>query len=276
MLRGLPASGKTTWAKEQIKIDGNIKRVNKDDLRAMLDNGLYSKTNEAFILLTRDNIVRNALCRGASIIVDDTNIVAKHEEALRQLAQMNGADFEIKDFDVPVDECIERDSKRGDKSVGKRVIREMAEQYKPQKPASGLNQNSDLPGVVICDLDGTVALLNGRDPYNASTCENDLPNEPVLTALKRLTLPVYFVSGRDGSYAPQTMNWLNKHFGTNYSLSMRDPGDSRKDSIVKEEILRNDILPNHKVLFVFDDRDQVVKMWRSLGLTCFQVAEGNF
>ena len=57
---------------------------------------------------------------------------------------------------------------------------------------------------------------------------------------------------------------------------MRKTGDNRKDSIIKEEIYRNLIEPNYNIEFVLDDRNQVVDMWRRIGLTCLQVADGNF
>jgi hypothetical protein len=57
---------------------------------------------------------------------------------------------------------------------------------------------------------------------------------------------------------------------------MRSAGDMRKDSIVKEEIYRQEILGRYNVWFVLDDRNQVVDMWRLLGLRCLQVAPGNF
>jgi hypothetical protein len=57
---------------------------------------------------------------------------------------------------------------------------------------------------------------------------------------------------------------------------MRAEGDTRKDSIIKEEIYRAEIENKYNVLFVLDDRNQVVELWRRLGLTCLQVAEGNF
>jgi len=50
----------------------------------------------------------------------------------------------------------------------------------------------------------------------------------------------------------------------------------RKDVIIKQEIYEEHIKDKYDVLFVMDDRNQVVEFWRSIGLTCFQVAEGNF
>jgi len=57
---------------------------------------------------------------------------------------------------------------------------------------------------------------------------------------------------------------------------MRKTGDSRKDSIVKREIFEEHIKGKYRIQFVLDDRNQVVEMWRQLGLTCLQVAEGDF
>jgi len=57
---------------------------------------------------------------------------------------------------------------------------------------------------------------------------------------------------------------------------MRSQGDTRPDEIVKREIYEEHIKPLYNVDFVLDDRNKVVKMWRSLGLKVLQVAEGNF
>ena len=135
-----------------------------------------------------------------------------------------------------------------------------------------------LPAAVICDLDGTLALLNGRNPYDASTCEQDVLN-PVVAGIIR-SLPdetrLVLVSGREERHRAQTERWLAAHGVAYDSLHMRETGDRRKDAVVKEEIFEERIRPNYHVRFVLDDRDQVVAMWRRLGLTCLQVAEGDF
>lgn len=136
--------------------------------------------------------------------------------------------------------------------------------------------------IVICDLDGTLCLFEKEDrtqphyrnPYDASTCINDKLNTVVSSIIRDRT--VILVSGREDKYEPQTREWLRNHNIQFDALHMRKSGDNRKDSIVKEEIYENHIKPHYKVSFVLDDRNQVVEMWRSKGLVCLQVAEGNF
>jgi len=114
--------------------------------------------------------------------------------------------------------------------------------------------------VVLCDLDGTLALFEKHDksqshyrsPYDASTCENDLLNHKVNNVLKWLPINVILLSGREDKYRHQTVRWLDKH-GVKYAgLFMRPTGDNRKDSIVKEELYRKNILPFYEAEFVFN------------------------
>lgn len=146
---------------------------------------------------------------------------------------------------------------------------------KESQTIPNFQQNPNLETVIICDLDGTIALLNGRSPYDASTCDNDILNVPVADVLKHYK--VIFVSGRYEQFREPTLKFFKKHNISNYlALYMRKNLDNRKDSIVKEEIYNEYIKDKYNVLFVLDDRNQVVELWRKLGLTCFQVAEGNF
>ena len=129
MLKGLPGSGKTTWARQYIDEHPSTARVNKDDLRAMLHNGKYSNGRENFVLKVRDFIVDQALANGHDVVVDDTNCEPKHHARLEEIAAKHGATLEVKDFtDVPLETCIERDLRRPN-SVGERVIRRMHRQY---------------------------------------------------------------------------------------------------------------------------------------------------
>jgi predicted kinase len=267
MLYGLPASGKSTWAKEQ-----NIKRVNKDDLRLMIDNSKWSKNKERFILQIRDRIIEEALSIGESIIVDDTNLSPKHETKLREIAKKYNAEFEIKDFtDILVDECIERDKKRIN-SVGETVIRNMYRQFLSEK----ITKKKEFDDVYLVDIDGTVALVNDRSPFDWLKVGKDKLNEDVAKVIYHLPNRVIFMSGRDSVCREITEQWLQDNKFDYIDLLMREKGDNRKDSIVKKELFEKNIKDKYNVIGIFDDRKQVVDMWRDMGLTVFQVADGNF
>lgn len=136
--------------------------------------------------------------------------------------------------------------------------------------------DSSLPDGLICDIDGTLALLNGRNPYNASTCNNDMLNGPIagilLTYQKSEDCHILLVTGRYEKYRPETENWLWFHGIHGYALFMRPDGDNRKDYELKREIYERHILGRYTILFALDDRAQSVALWRFLGLTCLQVA----
>lgn len=141
---------------------------------------------------------------------------------------------------------------------------------------------TQLPKRIICDIDGTVALRNGRGPYDWNLVGEDVPNEEVCLLVRRMQnwTPMVFVSGRmeTPSCRRQTEFWLNAQglVTPDTSLFMRPEGDFRADNLVKQQIYEEKIAGVYDIIFVIDDRDQVVRMWRSIPLTCLQVAEGNF
>ena len=131
ILQGLIAAGKTTFAKELV--EKGWKRVNKDDIRAMIDNSHYSRQNEKLVLEIRDMIIDLSLINGYNVVVDDTNFEAKHFKQMALIADINEAELEVKSFKTPLRECIERDSKR-EAPVGEKLIRRMYDRYvAPQK-----------------------------------------------------------------------------------------------------------------------------------------------
>lgn len=284
MLKGLPASGKSTWAKEQVKLSkGKTKRVNKDDLRAMIDDGEWSKENEKFILSVRDSIIVDALFQHKNIIVDDTNLAPKHEKDLRHIAEELDAEFEIKWFDTPLAECIRRDMLRPN-PVGKKVIRRFYEQIKDLYEPK-IEYNPDLPECIIVDIDGTLAHMNGRSPYDYTKVSTDVVDPVVSDIVRRYRsvdimddnpLYVIIVSGREDSCKPETEQWLQDNHIPYDELHMRKTDDKRDDRIVKKDIFDTWIKNRYNVKFVLDDRNRVVEMWRSLGLKVLQVSEGDF
>jgi len=87
---------------------------------------------------------------------------------------------------------------------------------------------------------------------------------------------VLIVSGREDNCKDITVEWLQSNNILFDEIFMRKTGDSRKDSIIKEEIFWEHIEPNYNVMCVFDDRNSVVKMWRNLGIKTLQCEYGNF
>jgi len=235
---------------------------------------------------TRDWLIIEALKDGKHVIIDDTNLAPKHEVNIRSLVTAyckendQQVQVEVKWFDVPLEECIKRDLTRLH-SVGESRIRQIHKQFIAEKPLENiLEQDDSLPKAIICDLDGTLCLMNGRNPYNGKECEDDLLNVPVANILSRyekLGYQIILLSGRHDTYKPETLRWLEKHEIIYHSLTMRKAKDMRKDAIVKREFFDENIQGKFYVEMVLDDRNQVVDMWRQeLGLTCFQVNYGDF
>lgn len=276
MLKGLPASGKSTHAKELVSKDHNWVRVNKDDLRTMMNGGVFSRKLEEQIVITEREFAENAIKLGKNVVIDDTNFNLAHERYFRQLARYYKAEFEVKFFDTPLEECIKRDIKRPN-GVGEAVIRRMYDQYLKPQPAV-YEHNKNLRTAILCDIDGTLAHMKDRSPYDWSRVDQD-DVDPIIKNLLDVLKDKCFiilVSGRDEVCREKTEKWLRGNDITYGMLLMRPEGDIRKDSIVKREIFENYIRDYYNIQFVLDDRNQVVEMWRSLGLKCLQVQEGDF
>jgi hypothetical protein len=144
----------------------------------------------------------------------------------------------------------------------------------------------DAPWCVLADLDGTLALMGDRSPYDESGVGNDTPNRDVVYVLRALIetgLDVVFMSGRTEGCRASTEEWLQRNvliydmfrLGSAILL-MRPVGDNRPDHVVKLELFDKHVRDHYDVRVVLDDRNQVVRLWRSLGLTCLQVADGDF
>jgi predicted kinase len=126
--RGLPGSGKTTWARQQV---GAV-RVSRDDLRRMLHGRhLGYARAEAQVTIGHRALVSALLGAGVNVICDDTNLSATVVRELRALATKAGAEVVIQDFTgVPIAVCLARDAARPDDArVGEEVIRDMHRRY---------------------------------------------------------------------------------------------------------------------------------------------------
>jgi len=205
-LKGLPASGKSTWAQQKIEEDrykGIVtKRINKDELRAMLDNSVFSKEREEFILKARDSLISFALAKGYNVIIDDTNFNPKHLERIKEIIKnieynLRDANIELveKFFDTPLYECVERDRQR-EKSVGRNIILDMYNRYIRNTKQEEAKFNPELPDCLIVDVDGTLALHeNRRSPFEYWKAGEDRLNAPI----ERLLHHIQYSLGVEGN-----------------------------------------------------------------------------
>jgi len=131
-LKGLPGSGKTTFAKKLISHDKSFIRINKDDIRMMLFGQEHSTQNEKLVLNIRNDIIKNALNKGYNIVIDDTNFNPIHYDKIKKIATQYNSKIHIKLIDTPLDVCIKRDSKRNN-PVGINAIKCMYNQYLKDK-----------------------------------------------------------------------------------------------------------------------------------------------
>ena len=351
---GLPASGKSTWVKEEIgskdfylsydvyrewpqyklgedaspkdieKREAAVKKQLRDDIQE-----IFTKAADEIEACERTNVDHDWNER--RVFIDNTNLSSKALnrilEYLRACSNRMkgrvGFTTEVNDsfLSVPVEECVIRDAAR-ERSVGASVIYRMYKTHvrriaKTIDHQTRLAYNEKLAShpvtikddtyVIIVDLDGTLALMTDRGPYEGGVKYlSDAVNWPVYYMLEALTkenlrvngrrIEIMFLSGREGTAynTAFTSEWLKDNviipLGLHnpdgakiipkWSLYLRHEGDHRSDDIVKEELFRGShigVKKDYKILAVFDDRDRVVKMWREkMGFPVFQVAPGNF
>lgn len=284
LTRGIPASGKSTWAKTWILAGKNRVRVNRDDIRMQLFNKEFG-VDELAVTAVEDAMVEAALKAGNSVVVDDCNIQRKYINRLAAIGHKYGALVFVKEFHVELNEALRRNAAR-ERVVPEKVIRDMQSRLGFNLSGPVANPLSIVeyvaptgkPKAILVDVDGTIAQMAGRSPYEWHRVGEDAPVEKVINLVNSQALDtrVIVMSGRDGSCREQTLDWLDVHNVLWDYVFMREAGDMRKDSIVKLELFNTHIRDEYDVQFVLDDRQQVVDMWRALGLLCLQVAPGDF
>jgi predicted kinase len=269
LTKGLPASGKSTWARDYIERYPTTANLCKDDLRMQLP---ATKKREGQVIKTRDLLTRHYLGIGHSVIWSDTNLNPIHEQRAIAIAAEFQAEFKIQDFtQVDLAECIRRDLLRLN-SVGESVIKEMYYQYIYQaEPAPAINPA--LPNCYLVDVDGTLAINTTRPYYDWSRVGEDSLNTPVAMLVQQLaaTHKIMIMSGRSEDCRQETLDWLDRYHIPHDDLIMRPSVEQCADDILKAELYGLHIRDRYNVLGVIDDRPKVCRMWRKLGLMVFQV-----
>ena len=143
-------------------------------------------------------------------------------------------------------------------------------------------------GIVIVDLDGTLSdgthrlhLLPTKDLHlteswsvfnGAAIGDKPIQNTiDVVNTLWEAGMGVIILTGRSDEVETDTLIWLDRYKVKFDYLIMRRAEDNRKDTVIKEEVLRAIGLEHIKC--AFDDSPSVVKHFRSLGITTYQVTE---
>ena len=215
---GIPGSGKSFWAKAELKKDpGNWVRVNRDDIRATMFNSVRSESNEKITMSVRNFMITEALKKGKNVISDDTNLNKRNFNDFVELVKDIGIDCMVleKPFYVDFATAKERNSLRtGSARVPDNVMDDFWKKsgganhkfYVPRVEtilkdsnrvvaASSIKHNASHKKLVISDLDGTLALFNPinkhgikeiwhddahtRSPYDCTECVNDKVNSTV-------------------------------------------------------------------------------------------------
>jgi predicted kinase len=307
--RGLPASGKSTWAKAFVAADPHARfRVSRDEIRAMLGYpGLGDHIQELNVTAIEEAMVTAMLKRNdgdAIVVVDAMHLKATYVKRWYRF----GVPVETKDFVVPLEEVLLRDVGRqiaGEHSVGVDVIRKIAQRfnikadgtlppvYVPEvAPAERFKPY--VPGKVKAysfDIDGTLLQMNGkRGPYDTSLYHLDDADPSVVTLLWDLQdfaqrlhslggeeTAFIGLSGRNEDHREATEASL-EGWGINLDALYMRPSDNPQgnDADVKSDLVDKYISGVYDVIMHFDDRNRVVDALRAKGMKVAQVQPGDF
>src|SRR5258708_3495525 len=299
-LKGAPSSGKSTWAKTEIAKDPlNYLHINNDDLRGSFNGSVFSADYEKLITDTRNFLILEGLKRNLNIIVDNVNANNRHWKTTCEIDKNINKEVMVieKLFYVDLDELLDRNSTReGSARVPDGVVKKFfmalgGKQFKFSKPkvetftkqgyinerfVEPLKQDKTLKHCAVFDNDGSISLVHpGRSPYDASTCDQDLPHTHVIECMKLYYSAGYkilFVSGREEKDRAPTERFYQKHFPeVEYELFMRPTGNREKDVIIKERIYNEHIKCKYFISAWFDDRLQIVKWLYENGFPVFRV-----
>jgi predicted kinase len=290
MMKGLPASGKSTKSREIVGNGKTAVRLNRDDLRLMIfgKDFRWSGKKEDVVIRAEKSIAELSLGLGFNVVIDDTNLSPKNEDMWRGIAEMCDSVFELIEMPTAVNDCIYQDRMRqGNGRVGRAVIENMALRYN-LLPDLDPNRSK----ITIWDVDGTLMNISHRlgrvDANGKRIHPSALKNEAMLDKINRpiadwfyvmnRSTTTFIVSGRGTDEAILTEDMLICNGVSPVRMFMRNGGDHRADTIVKQEILDKIIARYGKdsIDFIVDDRPSVVAMWRSNGLKVYPVNQESW
>lgn len=283
---GVSASGKTTWANQFSKEFGYV-TISRDNFRAAICKPFswaawkkLGSRGEKEVNALQASWIGTSIARGNNVIICDTNLTPRNWKHIAEQFSNAGYSVWFKFFPVDWKTAVERDNARPN-GVGYSVLAQQFEkihafQYKADRTRLQ-NLNGKNMDAVLCDIDGTLAHMTTRGPYDydqVSTDSVDLEVLEILNGMFNQGYQIVIVSGRDGICKEDTYNWLLKHLGKLgifFYHYQRAAGDKRPDDVIKTELLDQIIQDGFNPKMVFDDRPRVAQKWRALGLKVFQV-----
>ena len=274
---GISGSGKTTWAEDFCEENVDYVNINRDDVRfALFNDGVrdwseykFNKANEGRVSEVIDQQMFTAMMETKNIIISDTNLTKKYRDRLTSKLEGWGYEVEFKEFDITLEEAWKRNSNRVG-GIENHIVYSQYRKWCEYKGRKTYEPDYDLTKAVIVDIDGTVADMKGvRGPFDWAKVGEDKPRYMVLSMVEGFVSEGYdviFLSGRDGKCYQDTKDWLDSNFSYDYKLFMRDSGDCRKDTVIKEEIFWENVAPDYCVMMAIDDRPCVIRLWHEIGI----------
>ena len=271
---GVSASGKTTWANELVR--QGWRDINRDWIRfnivkpgANWSNYKFNKTNEKEVTEIQGKMIMESYAAGENIIISDTNLNASTRQDLINKLRDLGYEVEIKSFPITREIAVKRDNLRAN-GVGAEVIYRQWQNWNEFNGRVTYVPDESLPKAIIVDVDGTIAEMHNRGPFEWSKVGQDKPRKFVIQMVRlytQLGYKIIIVSGRSDECKHETTMWLNEHLGHDYiwnELHMRKEGDFRRDSAVKEEIFWTHLAHKYNIVAAIDDRPMMIRTWHEL------------
>lgn len=287
IINGVPASGKTTAANEiKAKLVGRtVVHIERDFFREEIfqekhpgetfswSRWKFTSANEGEVTTRWNARLQDAFSIGADIIISDTLVQPRRLNALKERLSATGYEVKVITQHIGQLQAINRDAKRGPRSVGMKALASMYDQYREHFVEKFDNPADGVPTVIV-DVDGTLAKMGDRSPFDWHRVGEDSPVHFVIAVVQSLSVKhrVVVMSGRDSVCRKETVQWLYENDVPFDWLYMRDANDMRPDTIVKRELyeqLQKDVKSH--VMVVIDDRPSVCEMWRDGGLSVMQV-----
>lgn len=288
--RGIPASGKSTYAQKWVTQDPeNRARVNRDDIRFKLfGKYVFDKKErgekEAAVTRFEEDLIRKNLAAGKSVVSDNMHLNPKFLSNLLKIAKENNVKVEHKDFPITLEEALKRNSKR-DRVVDESALREIYKRslgpngefhlFPGSYPTKPFVKPDKKRHAVIVDMDGTLSdtrdivhfVRDGKyrdfDSFHRHSYFTP-PNKQVLDMVMdahNKGLKIIITTARNETYREVTQAWLDRLNVPYENIYMRADNDGRPDYVVKDEIYNTQIKHDYDVVRAIDDNPQAVQAW---------------